>query len=160
MTRSFDVFFDLRLNKRLIKQSWGWWFETLSRSLWRHCNGQVICYQFISPRGDSPLWFDVCRITGTNVDFLALFLGNSLFPSHTASEVESGFKSWYCHDYTQSCFSGAALHIHDGTMVELVWIVSNLTYHPLCYMCRLTDGSINLGYYDEPPATEGIISMG
>ena len=37
--RSFDVFFDLRLNKRLSKQSWGWWFETLSRSLWRHGNG-------------------------------------------------------------------------------------------------------------------------
>ena len=26
------------LNKRLSKQSWGWWFEKLSRSLWRHCN--------------------------------------------------------------------------------------------------------------------------
>ena len=40
VTRSFDVFFDLRLNKRLSKQSWGWWFETLSRPpLWRHCNG-------------------------------------------------------------------------------------------------------------------------
>ena len=35
---SFDVFFDLRLNKRLSKQSWGWWFETLSHPLWRHCN--------------------------------------------------------------------------------------------------------------------------
>ena len=31
MTRSFDVFFDLRLNKRLNKQSSGWWFETPSR---------------------------------------------------------------------------------------------------------------------------------
>ena len=31
VTWSFDVFFDLRLNKRLSKQSWGWWFETLSR---------------------------------------------------------------------------------------------------------------------------------
>ena len=39
VTRSFDVFFDLRLNKRLSEQSWGWWFETLSRPLWRHCNG-------------------------------------------------------------------------------------------------------------------------
>ena len=39
VTRSFDVFFDLRLNKRLSKHSWGWWFETLSRPLWRHCNG-------------------------------------------------------------------------------------------------------------------------
>ena len=36
--RSFYVFFDLRLNKRLSKQSWGWWFETPSRSPWRHCN--------------------------------------------------------------------------------------------------------------------------
>ena len=39
VTPSFDVFFDLRLNKRLSKQSWGWWFETLSRPFWRHCNG-------------------------------------------------------------------------------------------------------------------------
>ena len=38
VTRSFDVFFDLRLNKRLRKQSWGWWFETLSRPLCRHRN--------------------------------------------------------------------------------------------------------------------------
>ena len=38
MTRSFDVFFDLHLNKRFSKQSWGWWLETLSWSLWRHCN--------------------------------------------------------------------------------------------------------------------------
>ena len=39
VTRSFDVFFDLRPNKRVHKQSWGWWFETPSRSLWRHRNG-------------------------------------------------------------------------------------------------------------------------
>ena len=39
VTRSFDVFFDLRLNKRLSKRWWGWWFETPSRQLWRHCNG-------------------------------------------------------------------------------------------------------------------------
>ena len=38
VTRSFGVFFDLRLNKRLSKQSWGWWFETLPRPLWRHSN--------------------------------------------------------------------------------------------------------------------------
>ena len=31
-------FFDLRPNKRLRKQSRGWWFETPSRPLWRHCN--------------------------------------------------------------------------------------------------------------------------
>ena len=38
VTWSFDVFFNLRLNKRLRKQSRGWWFETPSCSLWRHCD--------------------------------------------------------------------------------------------------------------------------
>ena len=38
VTWSFDVFFDLRLNKRLSKQSWSWWFQMPSRPLWRHCN--------------------------------------------------------------------------------------------------------------------------
>ena len=40
VTRGFDVFFDLRMNKLLSKQEWGWWFETLSCSLWRHCDTQ------------------------------------------------------------------------------------------------------------------------
>ena len=38
VTPSFDVFFYLCLNKRLSKKSWAWWFEMLSRPLWRHCN--------------------------------------------------------------------------------------------------------------------------
>ena len=41
VTWSFDVFFDLCLNKRLSKQSWGWWSETHSSSLWRHCNALI-----------------------------------------------------------------------------------------------------------------------
>ena len=41
LTRSFDVFFHLRLNKRLSKQWWGWWFEMPSRPLWRHSNAWV-----------------------------------------------------------------------------------------------------------------------
>ena len=39
VTRSFDAFFDLRLNKRLTKQPRGWWFEAPSWSLWRQRNG-------------------------------------------------------------------------------------------------------------------------
>ena len=38
VTRSFDVFFDLRPNKRLSKQWWGWWFEMPSCPLWCHWN--------------------------------------------------------------------------------------------------------------------------
>ena len=61
VTWSFDVFFDLCPNKRLSKQCWGWWFETPSCSLWRHCNEQwalltcdsvsfvTVCHRFIYP---------------------------------------------------------------------------------------------------------------
>ena len=58
VTRSFDVFFDLRLNKRLSKQPWSWWFETLSWSLWRHRNVSpwsiyphcgILTYQWYAP---------------------------------------------------------------------------------------------------------------
>ena len=49
VTRIFDVFFDLRLNKPMSKQWWGWWFETLSRPLWRHCN---VTWKDVS------VWFD------------------------------------------------------------------------------------------------------
>ena len=47
MTRSFDVFSDLRLNKQLNKQSRGWWFQTLSRSLCRHCNEIAISQEYM-----------------------------------------------------------------------------------------------------------------
>ena len=47
VTRTFDVFFDLRLNKRLSKQSEDWCFKTLSRPLWRHCDEW--CNHIISP---------------------------------------------------------------------------------------------------------------
>ena len=47
VTRSFGVYFDLRLNKWLSKQSLGWWFETPSRSLCRQCNVFFLCCMHI-----------------------------------------------------------------------------------------------------------------
>ena len=44
VTRNFNVFFDLLLNKRLSKQSWGWWFETLSSPL-AHYDAIVMVYE-------------------------------------------------------------------------------------------------------------------
>ena len=41
VTGSFHVFFDLSLNKSFSKQSWGWWYETLSHPLWSHGNGFI-----------------------------------------------------------------------------------------------------------------------
>ena len=39
VTRSFDVFYDLRLNKQLSKQSRRRWFEMPSHPFWCHCKG-------------------------------------------------------------------------------------------------------------------------
>ena len=67
VTRSFDVFFDLRQNTRLYKQSRRRWFDTLSRSLWRHCNvypsyyvrtGSFIIIPVSTPRTES-----ICRFS-------------------------------------------------------------------------------------------------
>ena len=58
VTWSFDVFFDLRLNKWFSKQSWGWWFETLSPPLWRHRNGVISVpggWHFLTPIYSSPV---------------------------------------------------------------------------------------------------------
>ena len=60
VTWSFDVFFDLRLNKRLSKHSWGRWFETLPRPLWCHSNG-VLVPNFLTCFSDRSSWF------GTNL---------------------------------------------------------------------------------------------
>ena len=63
VTRSFDVFFNLHLNKRLSKQSWGWWFETPVSALWRHCNGYfrftVLCIAVLP----STAWKIICNIS-------------------------------------------------------------------------------------------------
>ena len=62
VTRSFDVYFDLRLNKRLSKQWWCWWFKTPPRPLWRHRN-VCINHEWFDAHGDGsagwiiwPLW--------------------------------------------------------------------------------------------------------
>ena len=45
VTRGFDVVFDLRLNKRLSKQSWGSWFKTPSCPLWRHSSATSCSFE-------------------------------------------------------------------------------------------------------------------
>ena len=108
MTRSFDVFFDLRLNKRLSKQSWGWWFETLSCSLWRHCN--VVWFKYFM------LPFPIYTIVITSnhnevqankknpqkLDITGLLLGNPPvndgFYSQKAINSENISMTWRCYD--------------------------------------------------------------
>ena len=67
VTRIIDVFFNLRLNKRMSKQSRRRWFETPSRSWWRHYNGFVFeCEQW--------LWWCGVIISTLSFDWYCFFL--------------------------------------------------------------------------------------
>ena len=94
VTWSFDIFFDLRLNKRLSKQSWGWWLETPSRPLRRHRNdcATVTCMK----HG----WFSTNNTSLTNGDY---------FQHHRQSETQqiTTKKTYPCR---LTCFSNMASH--------------------------------------------------
>ena len=107
--RSFDVFFDMRPNKRLSKQSWGWWFETLSCSLWRHCNAA----SYVHLQGKPPVswilhtegWVYILlcyrpgvRVTNTKVlkkTFSTMFGSDWLMLKHQPITTKHSAKSFY-----------------------------------------------------------------
>ena len=74
VTRSFDVFFDLRLNKRLSKQPWGWWFETTSWSLWRQWKSMM----------DGPKWPVEERHTSHRIDGVSFLTVRTIRNGHFA----------------------------------------------------------------------------
>ena len=74
MTRSFDVFFDLRPNKRPSKQWWGWWFETPSNPLWRHCNVETAAWA-----GDSLTVIPWWARSSSSLNVYSWSMGNSIF---------------------------------------------------------------------------------
>ena len=98
----FDVFFDMRLNKPLSKQWWGWWFKTLSRPLWCHCNDVKWCYQ------------DVCVFAWltANPHWLVLWVSDT-----TPDHFFDTFRWW--HEYTDCV-------INDNTAFF------NLSYNGAC----------------------------
>ena len=57
VTRSFDVFFDVRLIKRLSKHSRGWWFGTLSHPLWRHRNVPIVLFHHDAEISTYSCWY-------------------------------------------------------------------------------------------------------
>ena len=74
VTWSFDVFFDLRLNNWLGKQSWGRWFDTPSCPLWRHSNDMGHVHYMGSITSSIPVWS--CKKFG-----ILSFLNHANIPS-------------------------------------------------------------------------------
>ena len=66
-TKASDVSFDLRLNKRLSKQSWSWWFGTPSRSLWRHHYAMMHFVRYSMCHFCSEIWLLGCL--SRNLDY-------------------------------------------------------------------------------------------
>ena len=94
VARSFDVFFDLRLNKRLSKQSTRRWFETPWRSLWRHCNVilMLIIHVFIYWRLSAIVCLNSLQINN-NLENLVSFYTFSRI--HTLNMYHGRYKKLY-----------------------------------------------------------------
>ena len=76
VTRSSDVFFFLRLNERLSKESGRRWFQTPLHSTWRHCNDmprihiyvtptRVMCLNELTSPGHQQPWYWLHRVNGS-----------------------------------------------------------------------------------------------
>ena len=139
VTRSFDVLFDPALNKQLSKQLWGSWFETLSCSLWRHCNE----YSGFSKRRVTQ-WSlftrDPVEVLAWIINFIQLFTGHVItFPYWGSRETMSAKKKsprkafvlqhngtrWRLHIYMNGVVIGRSndvllvwFTIYTGTILE------------------------------------------
>ena len=155
VTRSFDVFFDLFLNKRFRKQSCDWWFETLSRPLWRRCNGPglhrpvFIIMMFLAPNmrqaisnhhADSIYWYTVVhRIKNQHVRFVTTTnqtivkgAGNQGPPLLTWISNYIFYKMWDEVIYPFPNFIGCTVEVWEW----LSNFISHLSGQVITYPCR------------------------
>ena len=104
-------FFDLRWNKRLSKQPWGWWFKTPSWSLWRQCNEQNVlltltsmCLYIYAYRSICFIYISICLCIC--VIFILFYWFHYLYPRRTWS-LALYFGKQYCikmlHCYLFPC---------------------------------------------------------
>ena len=109
VARSFNIFFDLRLNKRLSQQSWGWRFETLLHPLWHHCNVLYILSlrlqtpYYTTVLGHQQMWYYLfTELNNSHSKFSSLSMFCLLFfarrhlrsPSPFSSMAKQGISQW------------------------------------------------------------------
>ena len=118
VTRSFDVFFDLRPNKRLSKQSWGWWFETPSCPLWRHCNAWSESVPITVNFVEASVW-DSVRCSVPDVLIRVQCVG-IMCDSRIIS-------MWHCWNYTTSQrkfkYQDDNFYLCSGRFLRVDWVV-------------------------------------
>ena len=108
----------MRPNKRLSKQSWGWWFETPSRSLWRLRNEypkqRRLSYKWCR-------WILIQRQSNQSTIHPKKFAGE--FPAQMASNAENVSIWWRHHVFTSQRQNDGGLAdnafrcMHDDAMI-------------------------------------------
>ena len=99
VTRSFDVFFHLRLNKGLSKKLWGRWFETLSCSLWSHRNVKAADHLAMQGAGSIFLSLAQSKLRLCSANHKACYFSNlacdylGIVWAYSVKETENG--PWY-----------------------------------------------------------------
>ena len=109
VTRGFDVFFDLRLNKRLNKPSWGWWFETLSHPLWRQCNAVTDTWTSHVAIAFGRRWCDWTQVTWQGLSMVgksSCMPKNEWVRHETNKKVFTFSNKIFCHIFsdTNTCW--------------------------------------------------------
>ena len=118
-TRSFDVFFDLRLNKRLSKQWRRRYFETPLHPTWRHCNGKKMILPPVDAivRGDIPLRnYTTQFIIGRVSTAPQIAKDSTRHRNMTNMEQEGRIVS------TSAYLSGPRGHIHHISEIQSEWV--------------------------------------
>ena len=127
-------FSDLCLNKRLSKQSWGWWFETLSRPLWHQCNGNrehrggYHCEHIYNSRFPKLCHFTSTPPTG---DYLSIEIPscqyrNSHYKDKTASRPRPSYL-YNGNSYTSWYLENGLYHYNDVIMSTMASQITILT---------------------------------
>ena len=50
-------------------------------------------------------------------------------------------------------FTGAVLHVHDASLLDVRWLIRNATYDPHCFMCtNRSSGRLQFHFFDKPPS--------
>ena len=143
VTWRFDIFFDLRLNKQLSKQSRWWWLQMPSCLLWCHCNAMEAPDKKIIPctgidhqiivvstgRWGMGMWQESSRI-GTRQSAV-LHLMNNIFSPDWMGQTYQGSALTYSPDFTTNLLMLAILS-HSRHTNLMHNILHAILYHDFC----------------------------
>ena len=137
VTRSCDVFFDLRPNKRLNKQPWGWWFKTPSWSLWRQWNVVsrdlfwdsffwytlqlfILIYKFIASTNTAAS--AVQRLPGSLNPFMAVFGNHAYGIPNNIFHTKIHMNCWFPYEISYDFFFSIEMSLYQQFLWHLVEI--------------------------------------